>query len=179
MNVQHAVSDLGLGLISGLVGTRAMGSVSELIYEHQSPAIRAREAAVQPGPANRVAAEKLTGAVGLHLEGRKLDLATEALHYGVGLAGGTLYTLLRRRTRLAPLATGALVGFTVWLLVDEGLNPVLGFSAPAPAYPIQTHGRGLLAHTVFGFAVAGTAEALAALGRRAFGRRWARRWLGA
>lgn len=45
------------------------------------------------------------------------------------------------------------------LLVDEGLTPLLGFSAPNGAYPLSTHIRGFVAHLAFGVAVAAVTEA--------------------
>jgi hypothetical protein len=40
------------------------------------------------------------------------------------------------------------------LLIDEGLKPLLGFSAPNRAYPLVTHLRGFVAHLVYGLGVA-------------------------
>lgn len=51
------------------------------------------------------------------------------------------------------------------LVVDEGLTPLLGFSAPNRAYPLVTHPRGFVAHLVYGVAVAVTAETIDAIGR--------------
>ena len=45
-------------------------------------------------------------------------------------------------------------------MVDEGLAPALGLSAPNRAYPAATHLRGFLAHLVWGAAAALAAEAL-------------------
>lgn len=52
------------------------------------------------------------------------------------------------------------------LVVDEGLSPALGYSAPNRAYPLVTHLRGLLAHLAFGAAVAAVTETGWALLRR-------------
>jgi hypothetical protein len=51
------------------------------------------------------------------------------------------------------------------LLVDEGMTPLLGFSAPNRDYPLSTHIRGFAAHLAFGLGVAATAETLYWLGR--------------
>ena len=45
-------------------------------------------------------------------------------------------------------------------MVDEGLTPALGLSAPNRAYPVATHLRGFLAHLVWGAAAALAAEAI-------------------
>ncbi len=61
---------------------------------------------------------------------------------------------------MRPLTAGALTGASLSLIVDEGLAPALGFSAPNLDYPALTHVRGLLNHLAYGAAVAVTAEAL-------------------
>lgn len=45
------------------------------------------------------------------------------------------------------------------LIVDEGMTPALGFSAPNRAYPLSTHLRGFVAHLAFGVGVAAIPEA--------------------
>ncbi len=53
------------------------------------------------------------------------------------------------------------------LIVDEGFTPALGLSARNSAYPLSTHVRGVVAHLVFGLAVAAVTEtAWTLLGRR-------------
>src|SRR3954451_21678651 len=81
-------------------------------------------------------------------------------HYGLGMAWGPMYCLLRRHGGMQPLGAGALTGTTLSLIVDEGLAPALGFSAPNRDYPALTHVRGLLNHLAYGAAVAVTAEVL-------------------
>jgi hypothetical protein len=49
---------------------------------------------------------------------------------------------------------------TLFIVVDEGLTPALGLSAPDRAYPLSTHLRGFLGHLAYGAAVAATAEVL-------------------
>ncbi len=51
-----------------------------------------------------------------------------------------------------------MAGATLSLVVDEGLNPLLGFTARPSAYPVATHLRGLAGHLVYGLALAGTTE---------------------
>jgi uncharacterized membrane protein YagU involved in acid resistance len=67
---------------------------------------------------------------------------------------------MRRHGGMQPVAAGILTGAALSLIVDEGLAPALGFSAPNRDYPAFTHVRGLLNHLVYGIAVAATAEAL-------------------
>ncbi len=48
----------------------------------------------------------------------------------------------------------------LFIVVDEGLTPALGLSAPDSAYPVSTHLRGFLGHLAYGAAAAATAEIL-------------------
>ena len=59
----------------------------------------------------------------------------------------------------------ATTGAVMSLVVDEGMTPLLGFSAPNRAYPLVTHLWGSAAHLAFGLGVAGSAEAIYWLGR--------------
>ena len=61
---------------------------------------------------------------------------------------------------MRPLAAGLAAGAALSVVVDEGLTPALGLSAPNRAYPAATHVRGFLAHLVWGAAAALAAEAI-------------------
>jgi hypothetical protein len=89
-------------------------------------------------------------------------VGTIGFHYGLGLSWGVVDQVLRRTTELPTPAAGLLMGATMSLVVDEGLTPLLGFSAPNRAYPLVTHLRGFAAHLVYGVAV--TAETIDAIG---------------
>ena len=58
-----------------------------------------------------------------------------------------------------------MTGAAMSLVVDEGMTPLLGFSAPNREYPFVTHLRGFAAHLAFGLGVAATAETIHWLGR--------------
>jgi hypothetical protein len=66
-----------------------------------------------------------------------------------------------------PAVAALLAGASLSLLVDEGLTPALGFSAPNRAYPVATHFRGLAARLANGLGVAAAAEFLCWLGHNA------------
>lgn len=166
MRLEEAISDVGIGLISGYVGTRVMEPVSMKLYELESEEDRRREDEVRPGSPFEIAARKTTQAVGLQLEDPQLQMAGMAFHYGLGMGWGPVYTLLRRMTGINPIAGGLLTGAFLSLLVDEGLTPALGFSAPNRAYPLVTHLRGFVAHLVYGLGVAAAAELLYWMGRQ-------------
>ena len=65
------------------------------------------------------------------------------------------------------------------LMINEGLTPALGYSAPNRDYPVLTHVRGLAGHLVFGAVDAAAAEALSRLlglrDRRPAQRSWIKR----
>jgi hypothetical protein len=75
------------------------------------------------------------------------------------MAWGPVYGLLRRHGGLGPLGAGLLAGGSLSLIVDEGLAPALGLSAPNRDCPPGTHVRGFVAHLVWGAAAALAAEA--------------------
>jgi len=165
---QTAVADVGIGLIAGFVGTKVMEPVSMTLYGWESEEARHQEDAVRPGPPYELAARKITGLLGLNLSDRQIQtVGTVLFHYGLGMSWGPVYTLLRRRTGARPVVVGLGTGAAMSLIVDEGLTPLLGFSAPNRAYPLVTHLRGVVAHLVFGLGVAATAETITWLGRNA------------
>ncbi len=166
MRMREAISDIGVGMIGGYVGTKVMEPVSMKLYELESEEDRKREDEVRPGPPFVIAARKTTEAFGIELSEEQIQaLATYGFHYGLGMGWGPTYAFLRTWTDLDPVSAGLLSGALMSLIVDEGMTPLLGFSAPNRDYPLSTHLRGFAAHLVFGLGVAGTAEAIYWLGR--------------
>lgn len=161
------IADLGIALISGYIGTKAMEPISMKLYEMESDEDRAREDAVRPGPPYEIAAQKTARLFGITLNDRQKGTAGLLFHYGLGMGWAPVYTLLRQRTQLHPLLAGLATGAGMSLLVDEGLTPLLGFSAPNGEYPFATHVRGVVAHLAFGIGVAAAAETLQWLGAHA------------
>jgi len=158
--------DLALAPVTGYLGTKAMEPVSAKLYRLESETDRAREDAARPGPPYRIAAQKTAALVGLNLPDAALDKAALGFHYGLAASWAPTYALLRRNTSLGPMAAGLLSGAAMSVIVDEGLTPALGFSAPNRAYPLATHLRGVAAHLAFGLAVAAVTETAWALLRR-------------
>lgn len=158
--------DVALAPVAGYLGTKAMEPVSTWLYERESQPDREREEAVRPGPPYRIAAQKTTALLGLELSEAALDKAALVFHYGLAVSWAPTYALLRRRTGLGPVAAGLASGAAMSALVDEGLTPALGFSAPNRAYPPAAHVRGVVAHLAFGLAVAAVTEAAWAVLRR-------------
>jgi len=158
MRLPQPVTDLAVATSASYLATKAMELVSSRLYEREPAADRAREDAARPGPPYRIAAEKVAGLLGLTLSEPATERAALGFHYGLAASWAPLYPLLRRRAHLGPLGAGLATGASMSLLVDEGLTPLLGFSAPNRAYPLATHVRGFLAHLAFGLTLAGATE---------------------
>jgi hypothetical protein len=159
--------DLVVAALAGYLATKAMEPVSMKLYELESEKDRQREDAARPGPPYEIAAKKTAASVGVELQGKALERASLAMHYGLALSWSPLYVVLRRTRGTDPLLAGLGTGAAMSLVADEAMTPLLGYSAPNRAYPLATHMRGLLAHLVFGLAVAATTETAWALrGRR-------------
>lgn len=159
MKTRRRLADLALSTLAGYVGTKAMEPVSMKLYQLQPPSAREREDAVRPGDPARIAAEKISRALGITLDEDQLRRAGTVLHHGLAIQWAPLYAVLRRRTRWSPVPAGLATGAAMSIVADELMTPAFGFSADNTAYPVLTHARGFVAHLVFGLAVAATVEA--------------------
>lgn len=167
MSSVRGVADVMVGAAAGYVGTKVMEPVGTVLYRAEPSDARAKEDAARPGPPYRLAAEKTTKALGLGLSDEAMARAALGFHYGLAVSWAPLYALLRRRTRLGMLPAALVTGAAMSAIADEGLTPLLGFSAPNRAYPLVTHLRGVAAHLVFGVGVGAVYESVWALtGRR-------------
>jgi hypothetical protein len=167
INVATVAEDLAIATAAGYIGTKAMEPASMKLYELQDEQARRQEDEARPGPPYEIAATKIARLLGGRLEGKALDRGSLAMHYGLAIGWAPVYALLRRRGGIPPLGAALIGGASMSLLVDEGLTPALGFSAPNKAYPLVTHLRGFTAHLAFGVAVAAVYELAWALrGRR-------------
>lgn len=139
-----------------------------VLYQYAEPeADRNRETEVRPGPPFRIAADKTLRQVGIKLDDAQLDKAGMALHYILPLSWAPTYAVTRRATGLGPASAGLASGAAMSLIVDEGVTPLFGFSAPNRDYPLSTHVRAFVAHLVFGVTVAAVTESTWCLtGRR-------------
>jgi uncharacterized membrane protein YagU involved in acid resistance len=170
-NVQPLLVDLAVGLAAGLVATKVTDLAQGPLRRATPEGVRRREARVSPGPSSsHVAARRIAERVGRSVEDRRLRPLAKTVHHGLGMAWGPVYCLLRRRGGMRPLGAGLAAGAALSLVVDEGLAPALGLSAPNRAYPAATHVRGFLAHLIWGAAAALAAEAIYRLTGTAPGR---------
>jgi hypothetical protein len=158
---QPLLVDLAVGMLAGLVATKATDLAQGPLRRATPDSVRRREARVSPGPSSsHVAARKVAERLGRPLDDRRLRPAAKAVHDGLGMAWGPVYGLLRRRGGLGPFGAGLVAGASLSLVVDEGLAPALGLSAPNRDCPPATHVRGFVAHLVWGAAAALAAEAI-------------------
>jgi hypothetical protein len=158
MTLTQLAKDALLAAAGGYVGTLAMEQFSMKTYQLESEEARKQEDSVRPGPPYQIAADKISKAAGLELDEEQVEKAGMAMHYALGPSWLPVYILLRRRTSLHPLTAALATGASMSLIVDEGLTPALGFSAPNRAYPPVTHVRAVLAHLVFGVVAAAVVE---------------------
>lgn len=159
--VQTLLTDIAVGVAAGLVATAvtdlAQGPLNRLTPQH----VKRRERQVRPGDTSaRVAAQKVAAGFDLSLDDWETKLLGKVVHFAIGMAWGPVYGLLRRHAGLRPVGAGLATGVGMSLILDEGVVPTLGLSAPNRAYPFLTHVRGFVAHLVFGAVAALTAEAI-------------------
>ena len=153
--------DLAVGLAAGLFANWATDLGQGPLRRATPEGVRRREARVSPGPSSsHVAARRIAERLGRPVEDRRLGPAAKAVHYSLGMAWGPVYGLLRRHGGLGPMGAGFAAGVSLSLIVDEGLAPALGLSAPNRDCPPGTHVRGFVAHLVWGAAAALATETL-------------------
>jgi hypothetical protein len=102
MGSASVLEDLAVASLAGYVGTKAMEPVSMKLYEMESEQARKQEDEARPGPPYEVAAKKISGLLGVKLEGKALERGSKAMHYGLALSWSPLYVLLRRKTASVP-----------------------------------------------------------------------------
>jgi hypothetical protein len=150
---------MAIGLVSGFVATKAMTRVTTRLYEMESEEDKQREKEASPGISYDVAAKQLAARIGLHLDEQQARQVGGLFHWGLGLGAGILYMNLRRRGT-GPIKSAVVASMSLFLGIDEGLTPAMGWSAPDPKYPLATHVRGLIGHLTLGATVLVVAEPL-------------------
>ena len=148
------ITDAVKGAIAGAVGVWALDKVTWAIWNRQNPATLQQERQARPeglDPAH-VMANWAAEAMGKELSPKQPHPAGIAVHYGLGIMPGAAYGVLRNRVSGIGAAGGMAYGFGLFLMQDEGLNPILGTSGKPTEYPWQAHARGLVGHLVLGLA---------------------------
>lgn len=161
---RNLCTDLALGALAGAAATWIMGKTTSYLYEKEdTQALRREDQARGDKTAYEVAAEKAAHFAYSQLSEDERKKLGSAIHWSVGIGSGALYALLRRRLAGGgpgrELATGALFGAAVWLLLDEVGNVALGLTPGPRAFPWQAHARGLAGHLVLGLATEGVLQA--------------------
>jgi len=159
------MKELARGALAGAIGTWLMDLVTTGLLESQSKASMQREKEASPNGKSSVAnlVERIEELTGVDLEPGQRSIATQAVHYGLGVLPGSLYGSLRNRLPLLGAGRGVVYGVILWAVNDEYLNARLGLAGDFGAYPLQTHWRGLVGHIALGVA---TDTAIDVLGGR-------------
>lgn len=154
MHHRHEIgADILKGAIAGAAATWLMGQVTTWMYEREDPQARAREDRARRGlTAYERAAQKGAELAGVELSRAARGRAGSAIHWATGIAAGAAYAVLRRRWRAVAAARGLTFGAAFFLVVDELMNPLLGFTPGPQAFPWEAHARGFAGHLTFGAA---------------------------
>ncbi len=146
--------DMARGAIAGGIATWLMDLVTTGLLQGQSEEVTQREEAARPSGRGSVEnlVDLLEATTGRAFGQRQRSVLTQVMHYGLGVAPGILYALLRRRVPLLGAGRGLVYGVLLWAVNDELANTALRLSGPFGAYPLETHWRGLVGHAVLGIA---------------------------
>jgi len=148
--------NIGLGAAAGALATVALSGVTSTMYAREDRLARWREEQARGGKsAYEIAAEKAAGLAGIDLSREQRARAGLAIHYGIGMVSTAFYAAVRHQLPAPAVARGLGFGAALWLIADEGANPLLGLTPGPRAFPWQAHARGLVGHLVFGLAAEG------------------------
>jgi uncharacterized membrane protein YagU involved in acid resistance len=143
-----------LSSAAGYGATEVMDRVTTALYDRQSEESREREKQVQPEPAVRVLVKKVAEASHTEVNQEQVKRLGALVHRSMGIGGAYVAgVLLARGWRAVP--AGMAAGMMIWIVFDEGLNYVLGLTAPSTEFPREAHVRGLLGHMAYGAALGG------------------------
>src|SRR5690625_215238 len=151
MKRRSVARDLIKGGIAGAVATWVMNGVTTFIYEREGDEVREREEEATGGESSLFkAAGQIDQVLRLELDDDQKERLGNALHWGLGIATGAIYGILRPRARWTGEGQGLGFGAAYWLAIDEAVVPLLGLARGPGAYPWQSHARGLAGHLTFG-----------------------------
>jgi hypothetical protein len=164
-----ALDSILRGVAASAFGTLAMDTLLYRRYRHGGggdaafPAWESSEALVSwenaPGPA-LVAKRFLEDVLGHDVSPRYARLLNNATHWGFGLATGAGYGLLLGSQQKPKVWYGPPFGAAVWA-GGYVVLPILGVYQPIWKYDLETLGKDLSAHLVFGTATAAAFGVLA------------------
>lgn len=87
---------------------------------------------------------------GAELSKAERKQAGRVIHWAQGIAAGAAYGVTRKRWRATGRLMGLPFGAGLFLMMDELVDPALGFTPGPQAFPWQAHARGLGGHLTFG-----------------------------
>ncbi len=164
---QSVLAGIAVGLFSGLVATHVTNLAQRPLKWVTPDSVDQHEKKVRPGASSSlVAAQKLAKVLDVSPSQRETQSWGTVIHFATGIGWGPVYGLLRHYVGLRPISAALASGVGMSLVLDEGLVPALGLSAPNRHYLTFTRVRGLTAHLVYGAAVALAAEGLGHLVER-------------
>lgn len=143
--------------IAGAAAVWVMDRFDWFAFQHEDQQARRATEAVRPAgldPAHALAA-KVYHAAGFELGAYPPHQHPAGLliHYAVPIGLAALYAAARNRLPIIERGKGTLYGATVFIILDEIINPLLGFAAAPGRYPWQRHARELTTHLIYGAAV--------------------------
>ncbi len=151
MNSNGLARNVVKGAVSGLAATYLMNQTTTWLYERESDDTRAREDEARGGQSAYVnMAESIAGLFGVRLNDEDKSRAGTAIHWSTGIIGGIKYAVLRRFRPELTAGYGLAYGLGFYVVLDELMNPLLGFTPGPAAFPWQAHARGLAGHLVYG-----------------------------
>lgn len=166
VNSENIFNTTVKGLAAGAVGVTAMDYlVTWPMYKLEDEEAYRREKELQPDGkwAAHAAVKKTANLLGTQPSEDKIFYAGKVHHYLIGMAPAAIYAYFYNKSSVLKKTKGFLLGFGLFVIMDELVVPALGLSGPAKKYPWQAHLRGLLGHLMYGVA---THYALEAISRK-------------
>lgn len=157
---RSVVLDAAIGLAAGCVATKVTDLAQPSLSKATPESEKAREPEMPAGGSAMSAACKAVDLADVNAGQCELKTLRTVIHYGLGASWGLLYVFLRRNSGMSALGAGVVNGTALSLIIDEMVNPALNITPEASAYPMSSHLRGLVAHLIFGAAVAAASEVL-------------------
>src|SRR5690625_5496264 len=128
MKRRSVVRDLIKGGIAGAVAIWVMNGVTTFIYEREGDEVREREEEATGGESSLFkAAGQIDQVLRLELDDDQKERLGNALHWGLGIATGAIYGILRPRARWTGEGQGLGFGADYWLAIAEAVVPLHGF----------------------------------------------------
>lgn len=143
-----------LGAAAGAFGVWALDRLDWWMWRNEDSRATAETVAARPNgePPAETLVTRASRTAGIRLSPESHELASQLVHYSIGIAPAVAYALFRDRLPGQGASRGALFGLGLFGAQDEVLNTVTSLGAKPQNYPWQAHARGLLAHTLYGIA---------------------------